>query len=418
MPYLFTSESVSSGHPDKVADIISDTLLDYFLSFDSSSRVACETMVTTGQVIIAGEVTSSTYLDIQNIVREVINSIGYNDGKLQFSGNSCGVLSMIHEQSKNISDGISNQNPLELGAGDQGLMFCYACNETENLIPLSLDLSHKIMRFLENQRKNNSDFNYLRPDSKAQVTVKYSDDHQIIGVDSIVVSTQHDDFNNQNNLSLDKIRDEIEIHLRSFLNTYKSRYHELFKDTRFIINPAGKFVIGGPHGDTGLTGRKIIVDTYGGKGSHGGGAFSGKDSTKVDRSAAYMARYLAKNLVYAGIADELQIQLAYAIGLKNPVSININTFGKSKINLSDSEIALIVKQNFDLSPYKIQEELKLRNPIFKETAVYGHFGRDPQKVKKIFSSPYNGKKEIEVELFSWEKLNIVKKIKDIFEINE
>ena len=316
MPYLFTSESVSSGHPDKVADIISDTLLDYFLSFDSSSRVACETMVTTGQVIIAGEVTSSTYLDIQNIVREVINSIGYNDGKLQFSGNSCGVLSMIHEQSKNISDGISNQNPLELGAGDQGLMFGYACNETENLIPLSLDLSHKIMRFLENQRKNNSDFNYLRPDSKAQVTVKYSDDHQIIGVDSIVVSTQHDDFNNQNNLSLDKIRDEIEIHLRSFLNTYKSRYHELFKDTRFIINPAGKFVIGGPHGDTGLTGRKIIVDTYGGKGSHGGGAFSGKDSTKVDRSAAYMARYLAKNLVYAGIADELQIQLAYAIGLK------------------------------------------------------------------------------------------------------
>ena len=332
MSYLFTSESVSIGHPDKVADVISDTLLDYFLAFDSNSRVACETLVTTGQVIIAGEVRSSKYLDIQSIVRRTINEIGYNNGDYQFSGDSCGVISLIHEQSKNIHEGITKKNPKDLGAGDQGIMFGYACNETENFIPISLYIAHSIMEFLENERKSALNISYLRPDAKAQVTVEYSNCNKILGVNSIVISTQHDDFTVEKNYNLDLFRQDIVKLVSKFLKkTFQSDYERLFSKTKFIINPAGSFVIGGPHGDTGLTGRKIIVDTYGGKGSHGGGAFSGKDSTKVDRSAAYMARYLAKNLVASGVANELQIQIAYAIGIPQPVSVNVNTFGTSKL---------------------------------------------------------------------------------------
>ena len=416
MPYLFTSESVSCGHPDKVADIISDSLLDNFLAFDPGSRVACETMVTTGQVIVAGEVKSSTYLDIQSIVRETINKIGYDKADYQFSGNSCGVISLIHEQSKNIIDGIIKNNPQDLGAGDQGIMFGYACDETENFIPLSLDLSHRIVKFIDDERISKKNLNYLRPDSKAQVTVEYSNSNKILRVKSILLSTQHDEFNHGNNLSIEKLRKDLKSILLVFLKKYKSKYRNLFDSTEILINPAGKFVIGGPHGDTGLTGRKIIVDTYGGKGSHGGGAFSGKDSTKVDRSAAYMARYMAKNLVAAGISNEIQIQLAYAIGLSQPVSINVNTFGTSKISINDSEIGKILSENFDFSPYNIQETLKLRDPIFKETSAYGHFGRKPNKQKKIFFSPYNGKVVKEVELFSWERLDLIKKLTEIFNL--
>ena len=381
MPYLFTSESVSNGHPDKIADIISDSLLDYFISFDPDSRVACETLVTTGQVVIAGEVTSSTYLDIQRIVRKTINEIGYSSGKLKFSGDSCGIISLIHEQSSDIDNGISSQNPKDLGAGDQGIMFGYACDETENYIPLSLDLSHKIMRFLEHKRKFDNNFSFLRPDAKAQVTVEYSDDNELLSVKSILISTQHDEFNIDNNLNLESLRNNIKKLLSEFVFKY-SKNKKLFESTEFIINPAGKFVIGGPHGDTGLTGRKIIVDTYGGKGSHGGGAFSGKDSTKVDRSAAYMARYLAKNLVASGVAKELQIQLSYGIGISKPLSVNVNTFGTSKINISDNKIGEIINSNFDLTPYNIQKILCLKTPIYKETASYGHFGRSPKKIKK------------------------------------
>ena len=413
MSYLFTSESVSRGHPDKVADIISDTLLDHFLSFDSNSRVACETMVTTGQVIVSGEVTSSTYLDIQNIIRKTINEIGYDKGIYQFSGDSCGIISLIHEQSKDISQGINKKTPKELGAGDQGIMFGYACNETENYIPISLDLSHRILEFLEIERRSKRTINYLRPDAKAQVTVRYSDSNKIEAVDSILISTQHDDFNKKNNLTKDIINKDLTVLLNNFLKSYNSKFKDLFDKTKFIINPAGKFVIGGPHGDTGLTGRKIIVDTYGGKGSHGGGAFSGKDSTKVDRSAAYMARYLAKNLVAAGFSDELQIQLSYAIGISKPLSINVNTFGTSKNKITDTEIAKIISDNFDLSPYNIQQTLSLRDPIYKETASYGHFGRPSKKIIKEFESPYNGFIKKEVELFPWEKLDLVDFLKDL-----
>ena len=417
MSYLFTSESVSSGHPDKVADIISDNLLDHFLAFDRDSRVACETLVTTGQVIVAGEVTSSTYLDIQNIVRKTINDIGYNSADLKFSGDSCGVISLIHEQSADISNGITKEIPEELGAGDQGIMFGYACDETENFIPISLDLSHSIMRHIESLRKNNSKYSYLRPDAKAQVTVQYSDQNKFQNVNSILISAQHDDFTNQNNLSLEKIRHDITNEVSIFLENYKTSHNNIFANTNFIINPAGKFVIGGPHGDTGLTGRKIIVDSYGGKGSHGGGAFSGKDSTKVDRSAAYMARYISKNLVAAGVSKELQIQLGYAIGISSPVSININTFGTSKIGLTDSEISDVVLKNFDFTPFGIQKQLNLRTPIFRETASFGHFGRNPVKVLKKFNSPYNGTVQKEVELFTWEKLDQINKIREIFRIN-
>ena len=419
MSYLFTSESVSIGHPDKVADVISDTLLDYFLAFDSNSRVACETLVTTGQVIIAGEVRSSKYLDIQSIVRRTINEIGYNNGDYQFSGDSCGVISLIHEQSKNIHEGITKKNPKDLGAGDQGIMFGYACNETENFIPISLYIAHSIMEFLENERKSALNISYLRPDAKAQVTVEYSNCNKILGVNSIVISTQHDDFTVEKNYNLDLFRQDIVKLVSKFLKkTFQSDYERLFSKTKFIINPAGSFVIGGPHGDTGLTGRKIIVDTYGGKGSHGGGAFSGKDSTKVDRSAAYMARYLAKNLVAAGVANELQIQIAYAIGIPQPVSVNVNTFGTSRIDLNDSEIGSIILRNFDLTPYGIQKILKLRDPIFKETASYGHFGRNPKKIIKTFESLHNGHVKKEVLLFSWEKLDLKSKMIKIFDINE
>ena len=416
MPYIFTSESVSNGHPDKVADIISDSLLDSFLSFDSMSRVACETLVTTGQVIVAGEVTSTAYLDIQNIVRKTINDIGYNKGEYQFSGDSCGVISLIHEQSIDIRNGILKEKPEELGAGDQGIMFGYACDETENYIPLSLDLSHRIMEFFEKERLSKKNISYLRPDCKVQVSVKYTDENKISCVDSILLSTQHDDLNKS--FSIDDLRNDVKKQLVSFTKKYVSKYDKLFRNTKYLINPAGNFVIGGPHGDTGLTGRKIIVDTYGGKGSHGGGAFSGKDSTKVDRSAAYMARYLAKNLVASGVSTELQIQLGYAIGLSHPVSVNVNTFGKSKINFSDAQIAQVISKNFDLSTYNIQKTLKLRDPIYKETASYGHFGRKPIKVLKIFESPYNGRVEKKVELFTWEKLDLIKKMKELFDINE
>ena len=418
MSYLFTSESVSRGHPDKIADIISDTLLDNFLSFDSNSRVACETLVTTGQAIVAGEVTSSAYLDIQNIVRKTVNDIGYNRGEYKFSGDSCGVISLIHEQSEDISSGITKEKPEQLGAGDQGIMFGYACNETKNFIPLSLDLSHRIVEHLDNTRRSNKKFSYLRPDSKVQVTVEYSNNNEILGVNSILVSTQHDEFNNKNKLTLDKLRSDLIGLLKTFIKYYDSRFKNIFDKTEFIINPAGKFIIGGPHGDTGLTGRKIIVDTYGGKGSHGGGAFSGKDSTKVDRSAAYMARYIAKNMVAAGISEEIQIQLGYAIGLCNPVSINVNTFGTSKVKHNDSEISDMISKNFDFSPYNIQETLNLRQPIFTETASYGHFGRVPIIKNKVFLSPYNGEIEKVVELFTWEKLDLVSKIKNIFRNNE
>ena len=414
MPYLFSSESVSSGHPDKIADIISDTLLDHFLAFDPDSRVACETLVTTGQVIVSGEVSSKSYLDIQNIVRKTINDIGYNKGEYQFSGDSCGVISLIHEQSKDIHNGITSLNPEDLGAGDQGIMFGYACSETESYIPLSLNLSHNIIEFLEKERKSKKNIDYLRPDCKAQVTVEYSDDNKIIGVKSILVSTQHDPFEKNEKNGLEKLRNYIEKLLLNFLKGTIKNYEKIFDKTTFLINPAGNFVIGGPHGDTGLTGRKIIVDTYGGKGSHGGGAFSGKDSTKVDRSGAYMARYLAKNMVAAGISEEIQLQIAYAIGMSKPVSVNVNTFGKSNIKLSDSEISNIIINNFDLSPYSIQEEFNLRKPIYSNSACYGHFGRIPKIVNKVFESPYNGKTEILVELFPWEKLDLIDKMKRLF----
>ena len=417
MPFLFTSESVSSGHPDKIADIISDTLLDYFIAFDNQSRVACETLVTTGQVIVSGEVKSSTYLDVQSIVRKTVNEIGYDNGELQFSGDSCGVISLIHEQSEDISNAITKKNPEDLGAGDQGIMFGYATNETKNYIPLSLDLSHRIIEYLELTRKSNKNLNYLRPDAKVQVTVKYSDDNQLIDVDSILISTQHDDFNSRKNFNIDVLRKDIKFLINEFLEQHSSYDSNLFTNTKFLINPSGRFVIGGPHGDTGLTGRKIIVDTYGGKGSHGGGAFSGKDSTKVDRSAAYYARYLAKNLVAAGVADEIQIQLAYSIGIAKPVSINVNTFGSSKCNYSDSDLGLIISENFELTPFSIQKQLNLNNPIYAETAAHGHFGRVPVSIKKEFVSPYNGKILKEVVLFPWEKLDLICKIKEII-LNE
>ena len=418
MPYLFTSESVSNGHPDKVADLISDSLLDHFLSFDSDSRVACETMVTTGQVIVSGEVKSKTYLDIQNIVRKTVNDIGYNDGRLKFSGDSCGVISLIHEQSHDIDSGITKKNIEDLGAGDQGIMFGYACSETENYIPLSLDLSHRIMEFFEYERKSKKNITYLRPDAKSQVTVKYSDENKLVSVETIVISVQHDDFKNSKPLSIEEVRSDVKKLLINFLKNYSENSKKLFEKTKIIVNPAGNFCVGGPHGDTGLTGRKIIVDTYGGKGSHGGGAFSGKDSTKVDRSAAYMARYLAKNMVAAGFADEILIQLSYIIGVSEPVSIYINTFNGCKLKMSDSQISEVLINNFKLTPYSIQEKLKLRDPIYKETASYGHFGRKPKIVEKTFESPYNGVVKKKVELFPWEKLDLIDDLKKIFKINE
>lgn len=415
MAYLFTSESVSEGHPDKIADQISDALIDNFLAFDPNSKVACETLVTTGQVVLAGEVKSDIYLDVQKIARDVINRIGYTKSEYMFEGNSCGVLSAIHEQSADINQGVERKNPEEQGAGDQGMMFGYATNETENYMPLALDLSHMILRELAALRRENKDITYLRPDSKSQVTIEYSDDNVPQRIDAIVVSTQHDDFDAEEAM-LAKIKsDIINILIPRVKAKLKPELQKLFTDEiTYHINPTGKFVIGGPHGDTGLTGRKIIVDTYGGKGAHGGGAFSGKDPSKVDRSAAYATRHIAKNMVAAGVADEILVQVSYAIGVAKPMGIYINTYGTAKVNLTDGEIAKKVEAIFDMRPYAIEQRLKLRNPIYEETAAYGHMGRKNEIVPKTFYSPYREAVTKEVELFTWEKLDYVDKIKAEF----
>ena len=418
MSYFFTSESVSEGHPDKISDQISDALLDNFLAFDPESKVACETLVTTGQVILAGEVKSDTYLDLQAIARETINNIGYTKAEYQFSGDSCGVISLIHEQSQDINRGVDREQKESQGAGDQGIMFGYATNETESFIPLALDLSHKILIELANLRRENKEITYLRPDSKSQVTIEYDDNNKPLRIDTIVISTQHDDFDRNENFMLDKIKSDIvSILIPRVIKNLQPDIKKLFgKDITYHVNPTGKFVIGGPHGDTGLTGRKIIVDTYGGKGGHGGGAFSGKDPSKVDRSAAYAARHMAKNLVAAGVADEILIQMSYAIGVVEPTSIFIDTYGTSKVNLSDTKIASIASRLFDMRPYAIENRLKLRNPIYLETASYGHMGRQPSKTNKTFKSPYNGEFSKEVELFTWEKLDYVELIKKEFQL--
>lgn len=418
MAYLFTSESVSEGHPDKIADQISDALLDHFLAFDSESKVACETLVTTGQVVLAGEVKSHTYLDVQQIARDVINKIGYTNGDYKFSGDSCGVISLIHEQSKEINQGVDRGAKEDQGAGDQGMMFGYATKETENYMPLALDISHKILQVLADLRRVGDAISYLRPDAKAQVTIEYSDDNVPQRIDTIVVSTQHDEFDKDDDVMLAKIKkDIISILIPRVKEQLPVAIQKLFNDTiKYHINPTGKFVIGGPHGDTGLTGRKIIVDTYGGKGAHGGGAFSGKDPSKVDRSAAYAARHAAKNLVAAGVADEILVQVSYAIGVVEPTSIFVDTYGSAKVALSDGEIAKKVAQLFDMRPFSIEERLKLRNPIYLETAAYGHMGKDPIKMIKVFESPYNGRVEKEVELFTWEKLDAVDLVKEAFDL--
>ena len=416
MSYLFTSESVSEGHPDKIADQISDALVDNFLAFDKNSKVACETLVTTGQVILAGEVKSNVYLNIQSIAREVIKKIGYNKSEYLFDGNSCRILSYLHEQSSDISKGVDREKVEDQGAGDQGIMFGYACNETENYMPLTLDLSNKILLELAELRRENNEIKYLRPDSKSQVTIQYSDGNKPEKITTIVISTQHDDFD-EDQVMLKKIKsDMISILIPRILNKYPSLKKFFNNDIEYFINPTGKFVIGGPHGDTGLTGRKIIVDTYGGKGAHGGGAFSGKDPSKVDRSAAYAARHIAKNLVAAGVSDECLVQISYAIGVARPMALFINTNGTSKTNFSDSEISNIVLELFDLRPYYIEQRLKLRNPIYFETASYGHMGKTPKLIKKSFVSSSGLNKEIEVELFTWEKLDYINVIKERFKI--
>ena len=411
MSYIFTSESVSEGHPDKIADQISDALIDNFLAFDPNSKVACETLVTTGQVVLSGEVKSNTYLDVQVISRDVINKIGYNKSEYMFDGNSCGIFSAIHEQSSDINQGVERKNPEDQGAGDQGMMFGYACNETEDYMPLGLDLSHKILIELAKLRRENKEITYLRPDSKSQVTLQYSDDNKPEKIISIVISTQHDEFDEEDKM-LVKIKDDIiSILIPRLLKQYPDYIQFFHDDIEYYINPTGKFVIGGPHGDTGLTGRKIIVDTYGGKGAHGGGAFSGKDPSKVDRSAAYATRHIAKNLVAAGVADECLVQVSYAIGVAKPMGIFINTYGTSKISKSDSELAKIIEEIFDMRPYYIEKRLKLRNPIYLETAAYGHMGRKSEIVSKTFKLPNGELKTIEVELFTWEKLDMIEKIK-------
>ena len=417
MAYFFTSESVSEGHPDKVADQISDALLDHFIAFDSESKVACETLVTTGQVILSGEVKSKTYLDVQQIARQTINNIGYTDDAYQFSGNSCGVISLLHEQSSDINQGVEREKKEEQGAGDQGIMFGYASNETENYMPLALAVSHKILEFLADFRRANNDIPYLRPDAKSQVTVEYDENHKPIRIETVVVSTQHDQFDTDERMAARIRQDIIEKVMPQVIASFTPSIQALFSDdVTYHINPTGKFVIGGPHGDTGLTGRKIIVDTYGGKGAHGGGAFSGKDPSKVDRSAAYAARHIAKNVVAAGIADEILIQLSYAIGVAAPTSVFVDTYGTAKVEMSDSEIAKKIENIFDLTPYGIEQRLKLRTPIYAETAAYGHMGREPKVVKKVFESPYNGKIVHEVELFPWEKLDVVSLLQSTFTI--
>ncbi len=415
MAYLFTSESVSEGHPDKVADQISDALIDNFLAFDRESKVACETLVTTGQVILAGEVKSTTYLDVQKIARDTINKIGYTKGEYMFDGNSCGVLSAIHEQSEEINQGVDRGSKEEQGAGDQGMMFGYATNETENYMPLALDLSHRILIELAELRRENKDIPYLRPDSKSQVTIEYSDDNLPQRIDAIVISTQHDDFGDDDTM-LAKIRKDIlEILIPRVVAKLPENIQKLFNNKiKYHINPTGKFVIGGPHGDTGLTGRKIIVDTYGGKGAHGGGAFSGKDPSKVDRSAAYATRHIAKNLVAAGVADEILVQVSYAIGVVEPMGIFVDTYGTCPFNLTDGEIAKKVSEIFDMRPFAIEERLKLRAPMYSETAAYGHMGRKNEIVTKTFSQPNGENITLDVELFTWEKLDYVDKVKTAF----
>ena len=422
MAYLFSSESVSEGHPDKVADQISDALLDQFLAYDENARCAIETFNTTGQVVIMGEVKSKEYIDLQTIARKTILNIGYNKAEYQFDGNSCGIMTAIHEQSDDINRGVDRADENDQGAGDQGMMFGYACNETDNLMPVSLDLAHLIVRTLADIRKEGRQMTYLRPDSKSQVTIEYGDDNPPRRIDTIVVSTQHDDFikhsdgTDDDEAMLAKIREDV---VNILIPRVKAQLGDkvlgLFNDDiKYMVNPTGKFVIGGPHGDTGLTGRKIIVDTYGGKGAHGGGAFSGKDSSKVDRSAAYAARYIAKNMVAAGVADEMLVQLAYAIGVAQPVSVYVNTYGRSHVQLTDGEIAERIKTMFDLRPKAIERTLKLRQPMYLETAAYGHMGRRNEVVKKTFESRYHEKKEIDVELFTWEKLDKVTEIKTAF----
>src|SRR6188508_2737656 len=425
MPYLFTSESVSEGHPDKVADQISDALIDNFLAYDPQSKVACETLVTTGQVVLAGEVKSKSYLDVQDIARDVIREIGYTKSEYMFEANSCGILSAIHEQSADINRGVDrgvknlsfDAKANAQGAGDQGMMFGYATRETDNYMPLALDLAHKILQELSKTRRGGKELKYLRPDAKSQVTIEYDDNNNPIRIDTIVVSTQHDDFDSDKKM-LDKIREDvIKIVIPRVKKQCKSSIQKLFNDKiTYHINPTGKFVIGGPHGDTGLTGRKIIVDTYGGKGGHGGGAFSGKDPSKVDRSAAYATRHIAKNLVAAGVADEVLVQVSYAIGVAQPTSINVNTYGTSKVNLTNGEIAKKVMgmKCFDMRPYFIEQRLKLRNPIYSETAAYGHMGRDPQTVEKTFETPDGKTIKKKVELFTWEKLDYVDKVRKAF----
>ncbi|MCW0508574.1 methionine adenosyltransferase [Riemerella anatipestifer] len=426
MPYLFTSESVSEGHPDKIADQISDALIDHFLAYDEKAKVACETLVTTGQVILAGEVKSSAYLDVQSIAREVINEIGYTKGEYMFNGDSCGVLSAIHEQSPEINQGVDRvvaEDNFEAkaqaqGAGDQGMMFGYATNETDNYMPLALDLAHAILRELSAIRREGTEIKYLRPDAKSQVTIEYSDDHKPIRIDSIVISTQHDEFSDDDAMLAQIRKDLTEILIPRVVAKQKPEIQKLFNnDIKYHINPTGKFVIGGPHGDTGLTGRKIIVDTYGGKGAHGGGAFSGKDPSKVDRSAAYATRHIAKNLVAAGVADEVLVQVSYAIGVAEPCGLYINTYGTSKVPYSDGEIAEKLKGIFDLRPYAIETNLKLRNPIYRETAAYGHMGRESYIADKVFNEGKENELVVkDLEFFTWEKLDRVEDIKEAFNL--
>ena len=416
MSYLFTSESVSEGHPDKVADQISDALIDNFLAFDPNAKVACETLVTTGQVILAGEVKSKVYLDVQKIARDVIYNIGYTKSEYMFDSNSCGVLSAIHEQSEDINQGVERNNPEDQGAGDQGMMFGYATNESDDYMPISLDLSHKILLELAELRRENDQIKYLRPDSKSQVTIEYSEKNKPQRITSIVISTQHDDFAEEKEM-LQKIKDDMLNILIPRVIKKNQKYSNLFDDNiEYHINPTGKFVIGGPHGDTGLTGRKIIVDTYGGKGAHGGGAFSGKDPSKVDRSAAYATRHIAKNIVAAGVCDEILVQVSYAIGVAKPMGIFVNTYGTTKIDFSDSEIAKKIEDIFDMRPYYIEKRLKLRSPMYLETASYGHMGRKNEIIKKEFKSPDGNSLILDVELFTWEKLDFVDKIKNEFKL--
>jgi S-adenosylmethionine synthetase len=419
MAYLFTSESVSEGHPDKVSDQISDALLDEFLAFDPQSKVACETLVTTGQVVLAGEVRTSTYIDVQKVARETIKKIGYTKSDYQFEYNSCGVITLIHEQSHDINRGVDRDDPMEQGAGDQGMMFGYATNETDNYMPLPLDLSHKLLIEMAAIRREEKVMTYLRPDSKSQVTIEYDDQDKPLRVHTIVISTQHDEFDNDDERMLEKIRTDVkEILIPRVVKQLPERLQLLFDDQFILhVNPTGKFVIGGPHGDTGLTGRKIIVDTYGGKGAHGGGAFSGKDPSKVDRSAAYAARHIAKNIVAAGIADEILVQLSYAIGVVEPIGVFVNTYGKSNVDLTDGEIARKIEEVYDLRPAAIEQGLKLRFPIYLETASYGHMGRTPQMVSKTFNSPYWEERTLEVELFTWEKLDYVDSFKKAFSVS-